>query len=201
MLLRYLKKIFYNSVAELRCIYIGSTKGRPFKGLTFLIKAFQILNDPVAHLVVIGDYDDSDYELARKGPGGERIHFLGARTDAINFLPKQDLFILPALRDASPRVVREAMACGVPCIVTDIPGARDLIVDNESGILVPSRSPEMIAQAIRTLIGDRDRLKALSVASRERIIRDFSVETYVEYFNKLFSGFYKEDVETGIKTR
>lgn len=184
-----------------KCIYIGSTKGRPFKGLTFLIKAFQILNDPVAHLVVIGDYDDSDYELARKGPGGERIHFLGARTDAINFLPKQDLFILPALRDASPRVVREAMACGVPCIVTDIPGARDLIVDNESGILVPSRSPEMIAQAIRTLIGDRDRLKALSVASRERIIRDFSVETYVEYFNKLFSGFYKEDVETGIKTR
>lgn len=172
-----------------KCVYIGSTQGRPFKGLTFLIKAFQILNDANTHLVVIGNYDDSDYELARNGLGGERIHFMGARMDAVNFLPKQDLFILPALRDASPRVVREAMACGVPCIVTDIPGARDLIVDNESGILVPTRSPEMIAKAIRSLIDDRDKLKALSIAARERIIHDFSVEAYVEYFNKLFAGF------------
>lgn len=112
------------------------SKGRPFKGLTYLIKAFQILNAPEAHLVVIGDYDNSDYELAQQGVGAERIHFLWNREDAISFLPKQDLFILPALRDASPRVVREAMACGVPCMFTDIPGARDLIVDNESGILV-----------------------------------------------------------------
>ena len=42
-----------------KCIYIGTTKGRPFKGLTYLIKAFQILNAPEAHLVVIGDYDNS----------------------------------------------------------------------------------------------------------------------------------------------
>ena len=93
-----------------KCIYIGTTKGRPFKGLTYLIKAFQILNAPEAHLVVIGDYDNSDYELAQQGVGAERIHFLWNREDAISFLPKQDLFILPALRDASPRVVREAMA-------------------------------------------------------------------------------------------
>ncbi|GLL53061.1 hypothetical protein KUBF_07230 [Bacteroides finegoldii] len=50
-----------------KCIYIGTTKGRPFKGLTYLIKAFQILNAPEAHLVVIGDYDNSDYELAQQG--------------------------------------------------------------------------------------------------------------------------------------
>ena len=169
-----------------KCIYIGATKGRPFKGLTDLIKAFQILNSEEAHLVVIGDYDDSDYQLAQKGVCANRIHFLGSREDVISFLPKQDLFILPALRDASPRVVREAMACGVPCIVTDIPGARDLIVDNVSGILVPSRSPEKIAEAIRGLMNDRKKLKTLGVAARERIINDFSVDAYVAYFEKLF---------------
>ena len=171
-----------------KCIYIGTTKGRPFKGLTYLIKAFQILNAPEAHLVVIGDYDNSDYELAQQGVGAERIHFLWNREDAISFLPKQDLFILPALRDASPRVVREAMACGVPCIVTDIPGARDLIVDNESGILVPSGSAEKIAEAIRSLMDDRTKLQKLAKASRERIINEFSVEAYVSYFDKLFAG-------------
>ena len=171
-----------------KCVYVGTTKGRPFKGLTYLIKAFQLLNAPEAHLVVIGDYDNSDYELAQNGPGGDRIHFLWNREDAIHFLPKQDLFILPALRDASPRVVREAMACGVPCIVTDIPGARDLIVDNESGLLVPSASPEKIAEAMRSLMNDRDKLKKLAKASRERIINEFSVEAYVEYFDKLFAS-------------
>lgn len=171
-----------------KCIYIGTTKGRPFKGLTYLIKAFQILNAPEAHLVVIGDYDNSDYELAQKGTGAERIHFLWNREDAIYFLPKQDLFILPALRDASPRVVREAMACGVPCIVTDIPGARDLIVDNESGLLVPSASPERIAEAMRLLMNDRVKLKQLAKASRDRIINEFSVEAYVAYFDKLFTS-------------
>lgn len=174
-----------------KCIYIGTTKGRPFKGLSFLIKAFQLLNDPKAHLIVIGDYDDSDYQLAQNGTGGKRIHFLWNREDAVSFLPKQDLFILPALRDASPRVVREAMACGVPCIVTDIPGARDLIVDKESGILVPPGSPGKIAEAMRLLMNNPDKLKALAKASREHIIREFSVAAYVEYFNRLFAGFDK----------
>lgn len=169
-----------------KCIYIGTTKGRPFKGLTDLIKAFRILNSKDTHLVVIGDYDDSDYQLAQKGACADRIHFLWNREDAISFLPKQDLFILPALRDASPRVVREAMACGVPCIVTDIPGARDLIVDNVSGILVPSGSPEKIAEAICGLMNDREKLKNLAIAARERIVNDFSVDAYVTYFEKLF---------------
>lgn len=171
-----------------KCIYIGTTKGRPFKGLTYLIKAFQLLNDPNTHLIVVGDYDNSDFELAMQGPYGEHIHFLWNREDAISFLPQQDLFILPALRDASPRVVREAMACGIPCIVTDIPGARDLIIDGESGMLVPSASPEKIAEAIRVLMNDREKLKAMACAARKRIVDDFSVEKYVEYFDKLFTS-------------
>lgn len=171
-----------------KCIYIGATKGRPFKGLTHLIKAFQLLNHPLAHLIVIGDYGSEDYTLADEGIAGERIHFLGRRSDAIYFLPKQDLFILPALRDASPRVVREAMACGVPCIVTDIPGARDLIENNKSGVLVPAASPQEIANTIQELIDDPSRLKSLGKAARERIIYEFNVENYVDFFKTLFTN-------------
>lgn len=171
-----------------KCIYVGATKGRPFKGLTYLIEAFQLLNDSNAHLVVVGDYGNGDYKLAKEGVGGERIHFLDRRDDAIYFLPKQDVFILPALRDASPRVVREAMACGVPCIVTDIPGARDLIENNKSGILVPSASPQGIADALQVLIDDKEKRQALGKASRERIMNEFSVSAYVEGFRHLFSS-------------
>lgn len=173
-----------------KCVYIGATKGRPFKGLTYLIEAFQLLNHPLAHLIIIGEYGEDDYRLAMEGVGSERVHFLGRRSDAIYFLPKQDLFILPALRDASPRVVREAMACGVPCIVTDIPGARDLIENNKSGMLVPSASPGEMADAMQTLIDSPECLKSLGKSGRERIISDFSVEKYVESFSKLFSQIF-----------
>ncbi len=172
-----------------KCVYIGTTKGRPFKGLSDLIKAFQLLNHPQAHLVIIGEYDHNDYDMAKGGNGAERIHFLGRREDAIYFLPQQDLFILPALRDASPRVVREAMACGIPCIVTNIPGARDLIEDGKSGILVPSASPDKMAQAISVLMEDKEKLKRLGEASRLRIQNEFSVSKYVESFKEVFEKF------------
>lgn len=172
-----------------RCVYIGTTKNRPFKGLSYLIEALNLLNDPSVHLTFVGDYDQKDYDLAKNGPVGDSIHFLGGRPDAIHFLPNQDLFILPATRDASPRVVREAMACGVPCIVTDIPGARDLIEDGKSGLLVPSRDPQQIADAIKKLMDDRALLKQLAENSRQRILSDFSLHGYVETFKKVFNSF------------
>ena len=66
--------------------------------------------------------------------------------------------------------------------------ASDLIVDNESGILVPSGSAEKIAEAMRSLMDDRTKLQKLAKASRERIINEFSVEAYVSYFDKLFAS-------------
>ena len=72
--------------------------------------------------------------------------------------------------------------------MTDIPGARDLIVDGESGVLVPSGSPEKIAEAMQDLMTHRDKLHRLALAARERIVKDFSVEAYVAYFDKLFTS-------------
>ena len=62
-------------------------------------------------------------------------------------------------RDASPRSLREAMACKVACIVTDIPGARDLVVDGRTGIIVQAGSPQAIAEGIRVLAADREKTK------------------------------------------
>lgn len=168
------------------CIYIGATKNRPFKGLTDLINAFILLNDPRIHLTIIGEYGENDFQLAQQSEASAQIHFLGQRNDAISFLPSSQLFILPSHRDASPRVVREAMACSVPCIVTDIPGARDLIVDGVTGLLVPPSSPRQMADSIRLLVNSPERLQAFAKASREHIIRNFSVKAYTDHFANLF---------------
>jgi len=168
-------------------IYIAATKGRPFKGLTTLIQAVNMIDDTRLHFVFVGDYEESDYQLAINGPAKDRIHFLGRRSDAIYYIPKQDLFVLPSTRDASPRVIREAMACGLPCIVTNILGARDLIVDEGTGILVPPSDPEKMAEAIVDLMDNKEKLLQFGKAGRERIINDFSMKKYVDNFEQTFT--------------
>lgn len=172
-----------------RCLNIASNKKRPFKGLSYLIEAFYLVDDPRLHLILVGDYDDSHYQLAKKGVDEGRIHFLGYRTNAINFIPGQDLFVLPSLRDAAPRVVKESMACGLPCIVTDIPGARDLIIDGVTGFLVPPASPEKLAEAIKVMMNDEKKRDEFGKAGREHIINNFPTEKYTEAFEEVIKQY------------
>lgn len=144
-----------------RCIYIGATKNRPFKGLTDLIHAFILLDDPRVHLTIVGEYGENDFQLAQQSKVSAQIH------------------------------LREAMACSVPCIVTNIPGARDLIIDGVTGLLVPPSSPQKMAASIRSLIDNPERLEAFAKASREHIIQDFSVKAYTDGFATLFRSIKK----------
>lgn len=75
-----------------RCIYIGATKNRPFKGLTDLIHAFILLDDPRVHLTIVGEYGENDFQLAQQSKVSAQIHFLGQRSDAISFLVTSQLF-------------------------------------------------------------------------------------------------------------
>ena len=174
------------------CVYIGSCKKRPFKGLTCLLQAFHQIEDKNVHLLFIGDYDQSDWELAKKGPSSGRIHFMGQQYDAVNYLPNRDIFILPSIRDASPRVVREAMACGLPCIVSDIPGARDLVVNGETGILFPAGDSESLALAINYLLAHKEERVLMGKAGKDRVETSFRVDDYVRNFEKLFQDVYNK---------
>lgn len=168
---------------KLQLVYIGISKGRPHKGLSHLIEAMQLLKDKSVHLTVVGEAEPADIASA---PGN--VTFTGNRSDAVRFLPQADIFILSSTRDASPRVVREAQACGVPCIVSDIPGARDLIIDGETGVIVPPGNPEAIAEAVMRLASDPEALKNMSKAAKEHIRRNFKPSDYVEYYKTTFGS-------------
>lgn len=102
------------------------------------------------------------------------------------YLPGAHIFVLPSLRDASPRVVREAMACGLPCVVSNIPGARDLLLDGETGLLFRSGDAADLAAKLQRLITDEKLRQVMGQAGRQRIIRDFKVDDYVNRFRNLF---------------
>ncbi|MDE6126360.1 MAG: glycosyltransferase, partial [Muribaculaceae bacterium] len=165
----------------LKLIYIGMAKGRPHKGLRQLIDAMTILRGKPVTLTVIGSADDADIAAAP-----ESVTFLGPRRDAVDFIPTHDMLMLTSTRDASPRVVREAQACGVPCVVTDIPGARDLIAPGRTGLLVAPGSAEAIAGAISHALGDPAGRAAMAAETRRFIADNFSFEKYVKYYTDLF---------------
>lgn len=166
---------------RIRCIFIGSSKGRPFKGLAYLIEAMRMLEPEGVTLTVIGSVDESDMKTAP-----ENVAFTGLRRDAINFLPSHHMLVLPSLRDASPRVVREAQACGVACVVTDIPGARDLIIPGETGVLVPPGDARAIASAILAIGNEPGKAEAMGKAGRRNIEQNYGIGPYIDYFDRLF---------------
>ncbi|MCC8037734.1 MAG: glycosyltransferase [Bacteroidales bacterium] len=166
----------------LRLIFVGISKGRPHKGLGTLIDAMWMLPEGSATLTVIGDADEADMARAPRS-----VKFIPTRSDAIRFLPNHELFILPSTRDASPRVVREAQACGVPCLVSDIPGPRSLIAPGKTGQLFPSGDSRALADAIIRLASDRPTLQAYAAATRPYIADNFRFDSYVTFYKQLFS--------------
>ena len=168
---------------ELQVCFIGISKGRPHKGLAHLLDAMELLTDVPAQLTVVGEADEADVDRA-----AGNVTFAGTRSDALRFLPGADVLVVPSTRDASPRVVREAQACGVACVVSDIPGARDLIIPGVSGLLVPPANPQAIADALRQLADDPDRRRAMGEAGRRNIAENYRMADYVDYFKRLLKS-------------
>jgi glycosyltransferase involved in cell wall biosynthesis len=115
------------------------------KGLRELVEAMKILSasHPDLQLFCIG-------EGAFQPEQNARVRFLGRRTSAevATCLAAADVFCLPSYAEGCPNSVVEALACGRPVVATNVGGIPEL-VDSESGILVPPRDSEALAQAIR----------------------------------------------------
>ncbi len=106
---------------------------------------------------------------------GAHARLLGAisGSEVRRHLLAADVFVLASWHEPLGVAYMEAMACGVPTIGTDAGGVRELIDHGESGILVPSKSPEALADAISALAADPDLCARLSKAGRARVVRDF----------------------------
>lgn len=144
-------------------LFCGSDFGR--KGLDRAIRALGVLSAPARLLILGSGYDEPYRRLARDCGVAERVHFLGGRDDAWRFYHAADLLVLPTRADLWGVTPIEAMACGVPPIVSDAAGSSVTIRDGETGVVL-SEPVEAAAlrDAIEDLARDRDRLTAMGVA-------------------------------------
>ena len=153
---------------------------RPVKGVRYLLDAFsQIKPEENMHLIIAGEVRDKNIRpYIGKYP---HVHFLGYREDATALMGACDVTIMPSTeREGLPKAVLEAMAQGVPPIVTEVGGLPELVEDGISGRLIPPKDAASIAQAIRELAANREQRKQMGLAAAERIRGPFHISHTVE---------------------
>jgi glycosyltransferase involved in cell wall biosynthesis len=105
-----------------------------------------------------------------------QLHMLGYRNDVDRILGEIDLLIHPAHQEPFGRVLLEASACGVPIVATNVGGTSEIIVDGETGILIPPGDPTALANAAIELLTNRNRSRQLGENARRRAEECFSIE-------------------------
>jgi glycosyltransferase involved in cell wall biosynthesis len=125
---------------------------------------------------------------SRLGLGG-RVRFLGYEPDISLWMQAADGFVLTSRWEGLPMALLEAGACGLPAIATDVPGSREVIVDDETGVLVPAANPDALAWAMTAMMRmPAERRMAMGAQARQRIMEEFSVARAVERWEELYGG-------------
>ncbi len=148
--------------------------------------------------VVVGVWtDDAFIEKLRclAHPFKDRIHFLGYRRKIWNILNDSDVFVLPSwpYLEGLPRVVIEAMACGLPVVGTDVWGTNEAVVHDKTGLLVPPRDAASLEKAIMKLIDNPQLRSRFGENGRQRVEKVFDIAKHVSEVEKL----YKELLPAG----
>jgi glycosyltransferase involved in cell wall biosynthesis len=162
----------------------------PIKGYDVLLRAMpEVLAAlPESRLVIAGDGDLKD-ALQREAEAlglSRAVSFLGARSDVPTIIQAADLMVLPSLNEGMGRVLVEAMALGKPIVASHVGGVPHVVVDGETGLLVPPSDPPALARAIVALLGDPERSRAMGEAGRRRAMEEFSLAVMEERILALY---------------
>jgi glycosyltransferase involved in cell wall biosynthesis len=165
----------------------------PVKDLGTLVEAFDSFRRarPDALLAIFGDGPQSDalkQRVERLGLG-EQVRFLGYRSDVRQLLVGVDVYVNTSLSEGVSLTILEAMAAGLPVIATRVGGTPEVVLDGDTGVLVPPRSSERVADALLSLGADKTRRHAMGTAGRRRAEEKFTLDRmvaeYVEVYDDL----------------
>jgi glycosyltransferase involved in cell wall biosynthesis len=117
-----------------------------------------------------------------------RVEFTGHVADVQPILEGAVLLTLPSDAEGFPLVIMEAMASGIPCVVTDVGGNREIVIQGRTGMVVPPGSAEHLAQAIEFLLTHEEERKKMGKEAQRLIIERFDAEQAWRRYRELFDS-------------
>jgi glycosyltransferase involved in cell wall biosynthesis len=181
-----------------RVVFTGRL--HPQKNLPVLLEAWTtVARQTSANLILIGPGSDRQAlaELAVSLGITDRVQFVGAVPDPAEHLRAADVFVLPSVAEGMSNSLLEAMATGLPCIVSGIGGNTDLVDDGRTGVVVHEASPDAWSSGLLGLLRDPSRAKSLGAEARGRIDSEFSLPVVVDRYVELYHKLIREAEDSG----
>lgn len=178
-------------------VFVGRIVGD--KGINELVEAFIRLNKeyPETKLSLVGNYeadlDPLKPETIEAIESNSNIYACGAKygNDLLTEYMKADCFVMPSYREGFPNTVMEAGAMGLPSIVTDINGSREIIINGENGIIVPSKDADALYKAMKQIVQDSSARERMAANSRplieSRFEKNFVQGCLIEFYEEILS--------------
>jgi glycosyltransferase involved in cell wall biosynthesis len=163
------------------------------KGYAILLEALvRIQYKQPWHLVIAGDTRDDTYSeltaVVRRLQLASRVTFLGFREDVADVLASLDVFVLSSTAEGFSLATVQALAAGLPVVVTRSGGPEEIVKDGENGLLVPTHDPAALAAAIDLLLVDEALRKRLATAGMRDIGQRFSLNAMVNAYARLYEA-------------
>lgn len=178
-----------------RFVFVGRIVGD--KGINELVEAFVRLNKehPNTQLTLVGkceaNLDPVKPETLMTIEENPCIDACGPRygDDLLVEYMKSDCFVMPSYREGFPNTVMEAGALGLPSIVTDINGSREIIINGENGIIVPSKDTDALYEAMKQMVEDASARERMAANARSlidsRFEKSFVQQCIIDFYNTI----------------
>ena len=155
-------------------VFVGRVTGD--KGVNELIQAFGMLSNQFidAKLLIVGNYEKELDPISKESKmeidTNENIVFAGYQSDVRPYILAADALILPSYREGMPNVVMQAGALNRPCIVTNINGSNEIIIEGKNGNIVPRKDAHALYNMMKAYCENRDKVKEMGRNARDLIV-------------------------------
>lgn len=178
-------------IAQADPVFVMVARLSPVKDHGTMLRAMERVS---GHLILVGDGPERSKleESARKSSLAGRIHFAGTQTDLRPYYAAAWAICLSSIEESQPVALLEAMAARLPVLATRVGGVPEVVMDGETGLLVPPGDPEALAAALARLASDPAWRRAAGEAGRRRAEAEFSIHARARKIEDLIASLVEE---------
>jgi len=143
---------------------------------------------PTMKAILVGDgiLKTELMDMAKRLGISDKVLFPGIRNDVSDILSTMDLFVITSLTEGICNAILEAMACGLPIIATDVGGNPEIVHNEETGLLFPTKNVAGLVRAVERMLEDEERRKGYGEKAREMVEKRFSLQRMVNEYEGLY---------------